>query len=94
LINQGIGYWLALIIGSKISFCNIGRLCAVIDQDMIPGFVFGWIACRHLLIPFVRVTEDWVDIVNNPAISKSLMFDDLANMETGTYFIGHWSEPS
>jgi hypothetical protein len=46
------------------------------------------------LIPFVRVTEDWVDIVNNPAISKSLMFDDLANMETGTYFIGHWSEPS
>ena len=79
VVTQGMFYGVAPSIRLQVSFRNVSRMLRLINQDMVPGLVFGGTAFGHLLIPFLRTQKGCVDIDNDPAIIEERVMDELTN---------------
>ena len=74
LITAG---WILL----QILFRNIGLATTLMDQNMVPGFIFGRSAPGHLVIPFIRLLKFQVHPENDPPVIKQFMMNQLPNTE-------------
>jgi hypothetical protein len=62
-------------------FRNIGLATTLMDQNMVPGFIFGRSAPGHLVIPFIRLLKFQVHPENDPPVIKQFMMNQLPNTE-------------
>jgi len=78
-------YGVVPFIRLQVFFRNVSRMFCLVDQDMVPGLVFGGTALGHLSIPFLRALKSCIDIDDDPAIIEELVMDELTNGKfTGT----------
>ena len=69
------------LVSDQILFGNIGCMIGAVNQYVVPGFALGRQGRRHLLIPLVCSLELRVNIIDQAAIVKALVFNLLANKE-------------
>ena len=65
----------------QVSFCNIGCMIGAVNQHVIPGFILRRLRSSHLAIPLFCSQELRVNIIDQAAIVKTLVFNLLANKE-------------
>ena len=68
-------------VGRQVLFCNIGCMIGAVNQYVIPGFILRRLGGGHLAIPLFCSLEIKVNIIDQAAIVKTLVFNLLANKE-------------
>ena len=69
------------LVRRQIPLRDVGCVIGFVNQHVIPGFVFGRLRYRHLLIPFFSAAEFWIDVVHDASILEATMFNLLSNKE-------------
>ncbi len=69
------------LVSNQVLFSNIGCMIGAVNQYVVPGFLLGRQGRRHLLIPLFCSPELRVNIIDQAAIVKALVFNLLANKE-------------
>lgn len=75
-----VNKFLPLVI-NQILFSNIGGMISAVNQHVVPGRVLGRQGRRHLFIPLLCTHELRVNIIDQAAIVKTLVFNLLADKE-------------
>ena len=73
VVKQGMVDRIVQLIHREIFLHDVGHVFCFIDQNMVPGLIFGRPALGHLLIPFFRTLEGGIHIHDDPAIIKKPM---------------------
>ena len=81
VVQQGMVDRIFQLIRLEILLSNVGRMLCFIDQDMIPGLIFGRPALGHRLIPFFCALECGIYIHDDPAIIKEPVMNQLTDVE-------------
>jgi len=64
-------------VGLQILLGNIGFVPGVVDQDLVPGYVFRWSGNGNFVIPCLRSQIDGVNIDDDTSIIEQLVADKL-----------------
>ena len=73
---------LARIIGFEIAFCDVGIVCGVVYQNVIPGFVQRGIGPGHLPVPFFGTLKHGINVHDNAAIVEQFVVNQFTGEET------------
>ena len=71
---------LSLVI-NQVLFGDIGGMVGAVNQHVVPGLVLRRQGLGHLFIPLLCSPELRVNIIDQAAIIKALVFNLLANKE-------------
>ena len=83
MIGQHMPDRLGLVRRFQILFGHVGREISLIDQHVIPRFVFRRTGPRDFIIPRVRRAEDRIDIENDTQIVEQLVMNHFAHLKFG-----------
>ena len=71
----------AVGVGFEIPFGHIGRVTALVDQNVIPGLVLGWTRAGNRVVPLVGALEGGVNVIHDTPVVEAMVMDDLADEE-------------
>ncbi len=63
----------------QVSFRYVGRMIGAVNQYVIPGFILWRLRGCHLAIPLFCTLEIKVNIIDQAAIVKALVFNLLSD---------------
>lgn len=60
---------------------HVGGVGGIIDEYVVPGFVLGWSAAGHLLVPLLAQIELGIDTYDDAPVAELAVFDELPDKE-------------
>ena len=67
----------------QVSFSDISFLVGIVNQHLVPGFVFGGSGQRDFVVPFILALKNGINVHNNPPVIEQFMLDKLTYVEFG-----------
>jgi len=80
-IDERMVDWFLQVIFFQVPFCDVSEVLSFVDQDVIPGLIFGRATFRHLLVPLIGTLERCVNVHDDSPISEKQVMDKLADRE-------------
>ncbi len=71
------------VVGTEVSFGDIGFAVAFVDQDLIPGLIPGGAGSGHPVVPGIIFLVHRVDIDDDSTVVEQVVLDDLPDGKLG-----------